>query len=263
MARRATRFDWSGYLIGFALGGFFDGILLHQILQWHHLLSTINGDDIRFQVAADGYFHAAMYVVAGMGLWLLWSAQRRREAYTGRRLLGGILVGFGLWHALDAVLSHWLLGIHRIRMDSDVPVVWDLAWLGIFGLIPLAIGLLLQERDNNGSGGERRVPRAVAPVLLTMLVFGSGAQALRPPAGSDFTTHFMTVLFMPGTTPQAVFAAIGAVDGELVWSDRSGELVVIRMGDGQSGWTLFRHGAILVGGSGMPAGCLNYLRAQV
>lgn len=26
------RLNWAGYLLGFAFGGFFDGILLHQIL---------------------------------------------------------------------------------------------------------------------------------------------------------------------------------------------------------------------------------------
>ncbi|HEX6011733.1 MAG TPA: DUF2243 domain-containing protein [Geminicoccaceae bacterium] len=26
-------FSWAGHLLGFAMGGFFDGILLHQILQ--------------------------------------------------------------------------------------------------------------------------------------------------------------------------------------------------------------------------------------
>jgi uncharacterized membrane protein len=26
-------------LLGIGLGGFFDGIVLHQILQWHHMLS--------------------------------------------------------------------------------------------------------------------------------------------------------------------------------------------------------------------------------
>src|SRR3712207_9347810 len=67
---------WPGYVLGFALGGFFDGILLHQILQWHHLLSAINGDDIRFQVAADGYFHALMYGIAAVGLWMR-SEERR------------------------------------------------------------------------------------------------------------------------------------------------------------------------------------------
>ncbi|WP_460744124.1 DUF2243 domain-containing protein [Mariniluteicoccus endophyticus] len=29
-----------GILLGIGLGGFLDGILLHQILQWHHMLSS-------------------------------------------------------------------------------------------------------------------------------------------------------------------------------------------------------------------------------
>jgi uncharacterized membrane protein len=252
-----TRFDWSGYLLGFALGGFFDGILLHQILQWHHLLSAIDGADIRFQIAADGYFHALMYIIAAIGLWLLWTAHRSAGHHTGRRLLAAILIGFGGWHAVDAVLSHWLIGIHRIRMDSDRPLLWDLLWLGLFGLIPLLAGLLM--RKGQGGGGARRpVLRAVVSMLATLLVIGAGAQALRPVAGSDFTA----VLFRPGTSPQTVFAAIAAADGQLVWADRTGELVVIRMGGGRSGWSLFRHGAILVSGAGLPAGCLSYLRTN-
>lgn len=40
-----------GTVLGFALGGFFDGILLHQILQWHHLLSLVPAvDSLRLQV---------------------------------------------------------------------------------------------------------------------------------------------------------------------------------------------------------------------
>ena len=29
-----------GILLGIGLGGFVDGIVLHQILQWHHMLSS-------------------------------------------------------------------------------------------------------------------------------------------------------------------------------------------------------------------------------
>jgi uncharacterized membrane protein len=30
----------AGLLFGLGLGGFFDGILLHQVLQWHHMLTS-------------------------------------------------------------------------------------------------------------------------------------------------------------------------------------------------------------------------------
>ena len=57
-------------LLGFALGGFFDGILLHQILQWHHLLSLVPGvASLEAQVLWDGLFHLLMYVLAVAGLW--------------------------------------------------------------------------------------------------------------------------------------------------------------------------------------------------
>ena len=58
-------------ILGFALGGFIDGILLHQVLQWHHLLSLVEGErfrDLRVQILADGLFHVLMYVIAIAGL---------------------------------------------------------------------------------------------------------------------------------------------------------------------------------------------------
>ena len=32
----------AGILLGTGFGGFFDGILLHQILQWHNMLSSVS-----------------------------------------------------------------------------------------------------------------------------------------------------------------------------------------------------------------------------
>lgn len=134
------RSPWTrwGIVLGFALGGFFDGILLHQILQWHHLLSLVPGSgNLAAQVIWDGYFHALMYLLAALGLWGLWRARGIAEEPSGRHLSGALLVGFGLWHIADGVLSHWLLGIHRIRLDSDNPLLWDLSWFAAFGLVPL------------------------------------------------------------------------------------------------------------------------------
>lgn len=50
-------------MFGVALGGFFDGILLHQILQWNHVLSDADwarGGGLAPQLLADGAFRGLM-----------------------------------------------------------------------------------------------------------------------------------------------------------------------------------------------------------
>jgi uncharacterized membrane protein len=111
------------------MGGFVDGILFHQVLQWHHLLSAVARPglaDLRTQVLADGLFHVLMHAIALTGLLLLLRARKAFSvAGAERDYLAVFLVGFGLWHVLDAVLFHWVLGIHHVRMDSASPLAWD------------------------------------------------------------------------------------------------------------------------------------------
>src|SRR5688500_5253147 len=124
MDRRApSDFTWAGIVLGIALGGFFDGILLHQVLQWHHLLSAFEDRDIRFQGAGGGYVPVLMYLVAAVGLWLLWRSHAKVEA-GGRLLFGNILLGVGVWNVIDVVGFHWVLGIHHIRVDTPQPILW-------------------------------------------------------------------------------------------------------------------------------------------
>ncbi|WP_026871844.1 DUF2243 domain-containing protein [Inquilinus limosus] len=247
----SPRTKW-GVALGFALGGFFDGILLHQILQWHHLLSLVPGaGDLRMQVLWDGYFHALMYVIAAVALWGLWRG--RRTGDDGGPLSAAVLAGFGLWHVVDGVLSHWVLGLHRIRLDSASPLAWDLLWFAVFGLLPLALGWLVLRR---GAGGPTQ--GAVLGLLLLAGVSGAaGAWALRPPPGQPFTT----VVFRPGLEPQEVLGALDAAEARLVWSDPAMGVVVVAVAP-QRRWSFYRHGALLVGGSGVPAGCIGWSRAQ-
>ncbi len=259
--------SWLGWgmVVGAALGGFFDGILLHQILQWHHLLSLVPGiDDLRTQILWDGYFHALMYGIAVVGLWGLWRAQRAGKGGSGRELGAALLFGCGVWNVLDVVLFHWIMGIHRIRVDSANPLFWDVLWLVLFGLVPLAAGWLLLRRrrdaDNQGDGSQKDGPRrsgpgAVALAITTVGVLGAAAWSLRPPPEQPFTT----VVFAPGVEPARVIAALDSIDGRLVWSDPGMGVVVVDT-PASSTWSLYAKGALLVSDWGVPAACVNWSR---
>lgn len=247
----------AGYaMIGFALGGFFDGILLHQILQWHHLLSAIDGPaagDLRFQMVADGVFHLAMYVIALIGTGLLVAARRARSpGLSLRRMAALVLAGFGCWHCVDALLVHWALGLHHIRMDATQPILWDIGWLVVFGGLPLVAAWLLR-----GPGGEPPPRRAVAALLVATGVAGLVAAAgPRIEGGGD-----TVVIFRAGTEPAAMLEAIAAADTRLKGTAAGGTLWIV---EGLS-WgglaTLYRRGALIVGSTPVFGGCLAATRA--
>jgi uncharacterized membrane protein len=245
---------WYGWsvVLGVALGGFFDGILLHQVLQWHHFLSLVPGmDDLRLQVLWDGYFHLFMYVLAVLALWGLWRARRRAVAVPGAAaLLAALLLGFGIWNVLDVGVAHWVLGLHRLRLDSDRPLLWDVGWLALFGLVPIAGWALLRRRHGGAAD-------AAGVLWLFVAVAGSaGGWALREPPGQATTA----VVFAPGTTPAQVFAALEATDARLVWADRPMGVVIVAVPRARR-WAFYRHGAWLVGGTGPAAGCIAWSRA--
>lgn len=254
------RREQAAFLIGFSLGGFFDGILLHQVLQWHHLLSAVSGEafrDIRVQILADGLFHVLMYIIVAAGLWRLWRMPRQYAGQiNGGRLFAYALLGFGIWNVVDATVFHWLLGIHRIRMDVDNPLFWDLLWFFVFGVLFVGLGWWLRRRQPLDSGKNSGGFHARAPAVLTAAAILGGAASALPPPG---VTSYM-VLFTPGTTPAQAIAALDHVDGRLMWSDPSGQLWAVDLSTGGRPAELYRHGAMLVSNSLLPVGCFNWMR---
>jgi uncharacterized membrane protein len=120
---------------GFGLGAFLDGIVLHQVLQWHHLVVDLRPADdlagLEANTVWDGLFHLAAWLVVLAGL--LWTA-RSREALRPvpwRALTGALLVGWGAFNITDQVVFHMLLGAHHIRMVEDYQVYdWGYTALG-------------------------------------------------------------------------------------------------------------------------------------
>lgn len=265
----SRRFTWAGFLIGFSMGGFFDGILLHQILQWHHLLSLVDSplvQDIRVQILADGLFHALMYLLAMMGLYLLWRTRGQFAlASAGRWQLAAALLGFGIWNIIDAALFHWILQIRRIRVESSAPLIWDLIWFIVFGLAFTFAGWKLRHHvfnrvpppRNGGTGSASAAGQATKVMAISIAVTTAGLIAASPPPGADNSSM---VLFKQGTTPFQVFHALDAVDGRILWADRSGTIWAVHLAEPARATELYRQNALFVSRSWNGAGCLSWLR---
>src|ERR1043165_4450604 len=105
----------AGIFFGLGLGGFFDGIVLHQLLQWHHMLTSAGYPadsvrNLRINTLWDGVFHSATYVFVGAGLNVLGPRARRGPIrWSTRLLVGTILIGFGAFNLVEGVVDHHLL----------------------------------------------------------------------------------------------------------------------------------------------------------
>lgn len=143
-ARR--RWIWGGVLLGLGLGGFFDGIVIHQILQWHHMVSSeylpntlLN---LKINTLADGLFHAVTWVFTVLGLFLLWNGTRGQHVtWRTPAFIGTLLFGWGLFNDVEGLIDHQILGVHHVR-PGPYQLAYDLGFLA-WGAIMLLMGWAL------------------------------------------------------------------------------------------------------------------------
>jgi uncharacterized membrane protein len=146
-----------GILLGVGLGGFVDGILLHQVLQWHHMLSssaTANVDvgdhpvdtvhGLEMNTLADGLFHTVTWLAVLAGLGVLYSrvAEARGRVWRSRVLWGWMLAGWGAFNLVEGVVDHHVLGIHHV-VTGPHQTSADLLFLAL-GAVLVAGGWALQ-----------------------------------------------------------------------------------------------------------------------
>jgi len=156
---RERRFPESaGILLGLGLGGFFDGIVLHQLLQWHHMVTSAGypPDSVRnlqINTLWDGVFHASTYVFVVLGLAILWRAAHRRHLrWSGKLLAGTMLIGFGAFNLVEGTIDHHILGLHHVNetVPRDQWIYWDIAFL-IWGAVMLVTGWWLLRSGREAS----------------------------------------------------------------------------------------------------------------
>ena len=132
----------SGILLGAGLGGFADGILLHQILQWHNMLSSVSPPTdlvaMKYNMLWDGLFHAFTWITTVAGLTRLWKAGARADVpWSAKTLVGGMLLGWGLFNAIEGIVDHHILGIHHVHPGS-AELAWDLGFVASGVLMAVA-----------------------------------------------------------------------------------------------------------------------------
>ena len=144
----------SGTLLGIGLGGFVDGILFHQILQLHNMLSnwvprtTLVNEEIN--MFWDGLFHAFTWVMTVGGLAMLWRAVKRPDAVlSGKTLSGSLLLGWGLFNFVEGLIDHQFLQVHHVVQNGD-HLLWDMVFLASGLLLTISGGWMIRRDRNSG-----------------------------------------------------------------------------------------------------------------
>jgi uncharacterized membrane protein len=151
----------AGILLGLGLGGFFDGIVLHQILQWHHMVSSAGYpvdtlDNLELNVTLDGVFHACTYIFTASGLLILWKTARKPHfRWSAKLLLATMLMGFGIFNLVEGLVDHQILGIHHVNetVPRDQWVYWDIGFL-VWGAAMLIGGWFMLKQAKRQTRGE-------------------------------------------------------------------------------------------------------------
>ena len=145
----------AGILLGIGLGGFVDGIVLHQILQWHNMVSNwippTTMEAMSVNMLWDGIFHAAVWLVTLTGVLLLWRAAFRRAAIpTLPAFVGQLFLGWGLFNLVEGIIDHQILGVHYVRQVPNY-TIYNLTFLAIGGVLFILVGWMLMRAGKRDS----------------------------------------------------------------------------------------------------------------
>lgn len=139
------------FLLGFGFMGSMDGIIFHQLLQWHSVVmdTTRSG-----QIISDGLFHFAVTIALVAGGFILWLAGNPLNQKQGiKQVISWFLMGTGLFNLIEGIINHHILQIHRVKPGDPNALFYDIAFL-VLGAILFMIGLYLKKGADRDTDGE-------------------------------------------------------------------------------------------------------------
>jgi uncharacterized membrane protein len=136
----------AGVVLGIGLGGFIDGILLHQIWQVHAMLSAKvpldTMENMQTNMTADGIFHAVVWVATLIGIIMLFNAAKRSDvSFSGRVFYGSMLAGWGVFNVVEGVIDHHILEVHHV-VERFGRSMWDLLFLAV-SVVLILVGWMI------------------------------------------------------------------------------------------------------------------------
>lgn len=143
----------AGMMIGVGMGGFVDGIVFHQILQFHNMLSArIPNDTLvgaKVNMVWDGLFHAGVWLATAIGITMLWRAAKRSDVVLSTHaLVGALWLGWGMFNVVEGVIDHHVLALHHVYEAAGASW-WDYVFLAS-GVAFIATGWLMIRRESRG-----------------------------------------------------------------------------------------------------------------
>lgn len=147
----------AGVVLGLGQAGFFDGIVIHQLLQWHHMFTSVETDrtvaGLELNTLGDGLFHLFDYLLTLIGIGLLWRVAKRDDvSHSTSVFVGALLIGAGLFDFVEGLIDHQILGIHHVKPGPN-EFAWDMGFLALgLGLIGLGWAIAL-------SNGWKKAPK--------------------------------------------------------------------------------------------------------
>ncbi|WP_301169902.1 DUF2243 domain-containing protein [Brevibacillus nitrificans] len=123
------------FLFGVGMIGMLDGIVFHQILQWH----SVNMHTDRFhQIMSDGLFHIFATFIIFIAGFLLWKGNPKDKPTT---FWGSFFLGAGIFNLIEGIVSHHLLQVHHVKPGPN-QVFYDISY-DAFAVALLIIGWVI------------------------------------------------------------------------------------------------------------------------